>query len=137
MHTANFGARRRCLLAALVEVTLTLDFFSSNAMRLIPGQLRLSNRSTADPDSRHTLELAPSSSAVHFLKPRPRSSRPVRRRRRSRSAFWFIIAVLRGRRKTEHSLDEGPVGGTAVLGTPTPAPAPPLPPAHHLHRTSL
>src|SRR5438445_1198093 len=81
MHTANFGARRRCLLAALVEVTLTLDFFSSNAMRLIPVQLRLSNRSTADPDSRHTLELAPSPSAVHFLKPRQLPNAPADRDR--------------------------------------------------------
>src|SRR5439155_11048183 len=81
MHTANFGVRRRCLLAALVEVTLTLDFFSSNAMRLIPVQLRLSNRSTADPDSRHTLELAPSPSAVHFLKPRQLPNAPADRDR--------------------------------------------------------
>src|SRR5439155_8073363 len=35
MHTADFGAKRRRLLAALVEVTLTLDFLTSNAMRLI------------------------------------------------------------------------------------------------------
>src|SRR5207247_2039176 len=47
MHTANFGVKRRRLLAALVEVTLTLDFLTSNAMRLIPVQLRLSTGSTS------------------------------------------------------------------------------------------
>jgi hypothetical protein len=69
MHTANLGLERRRGFRILVDIPLTLDFFSTDPMRLIPVELRVAYRSAPQPNQGNALQFSPPPAPIQPAKP--------------------------------------------------------------------